>query len=248
MRAGWVSAAVTALLLGFPGTAWGAPATVPPPEPTAPPSTAAPVPPSLPPAQGPLIVVPTGCALPVPATAVFEGEIEVLSLTAARFRVLRELAGTLEGHFVAPATVDVVYGTDARFLVEGERYLVGALADPAVGGLRSTVRQPAPLFGGDAVIGLDDTDVDCPVVEDPVRTLLADGTSVDSGVLTTMEGSGPSLLRAVLLPLAIAFAVLLALVVLKQLVFAIGRSLRDLGEPEPPRPRHHGSAIDEPVA
>lgn len=234
------------------------PATVPP---TLPPTTVVPGDPAtttppvdqgsvvLPPAQGPLVIVPTGCASPAPATAVFEGEIEVLSVTAARFHVRRQLAGTLDGHLVAPDTVDVIYGSDARFLAAGDVLVVGVVDDPAVGGLTSKVREPAPLFGGDAVVGLDDTDVDCPKVEDPVRTLHPDGTTVDSGVLRTLDGAGPNMLRALMAPVAIALLVLITLVLLKHLVFAIGRSLRDMGDVQPAvRTRRHGSTGDEPLA
>jgi len=203
----------------------------------------------LPPAQGPLLLVPTGCIVPTGATAVFEGDIQVLSTTAARFRIRRLLSGSLEGHFVAPQTVDVRYGLDARFLEPGTMYLVGVAPDTQLGGLRSTVRTPAPLFGGDAVIGLDQTDVDCPVLEDPVRTLLVDGSSVDSGVLTVLDGKGPDMLRAVLLPMTVAFLILLWLVLVKQSVWGIGRSLRAMGDTPPtPRRRKHGSPHDEPIA
>ena len=229
-------------------------ATVPPGDtvpPTAPPSSQPTEFPqsALPPAQGPLFLVPTGCAVPTGATAVFEGDIQLLSASAARFRVRRLLAGSLEGHFVAPQTVDVRYGNDTRFLAVGPTYLVGVAPDTSRGGLKSTVREQAPLFGGDAVIGLDQTDVDCPVLEDPVRTLLSDGSAVDSGVLTVLDGKGTDMLRAILLPLAIAFLILVWLVLVKQSLWGIGRSLRAMGDgPPPARRRSHGSPHDEPLA
>jgi hypothetical protein len=94
------------------------------------------------------------------------------------------------------------------------------------------VRDPRPLFGGDAVVGLDDSDIDCPELDDPVRTFLADGAAVEASLLTPLDGSGDKLRRAVLLPFAVAFAVLLALVVVKHLVFAFGRALRDSVDPD----------------
>lgn len=212
----------------------------------APPTTLAPG--ALPPAAGPLVVIPAGCATPDPAAVVFEGRIMSVSTTAARFQVLRVLAGSVDRFLVAPVTVDVEYGDDRRFLDPDQRYVVGAAQDPVTGGLTSVVRTPQPLFGGDAVIGLDDSDVACPRVEDPVRTLLPDGTAVDSGVLRPLQGQESRLLRAVLLPSGVALVILVGLVLLKHTVFAVGRSVRELAlEPEDlGRTRSHGPSGPSP--
>jgi len=242
--------AVGVLLAVAPASA-GTDTTEPLPDDTAPGSTIAvpdiapPADGGLPAANGPLVPVPAGCAAPAPAVFVFVGRISAVSATAARFEVDRVLAGSAEDWQVAAGLVDVVYGDDQRFLDVGADYVVGAAADPAIGGLRSAVRAPEPMFGGDAVIGMNDSDVECPVLEDPVRTLRLDGVAVDSGVLTPLDGQGPRLARAVLLPLGVAFVILVALVLLKQTVFAVGRSLRDLGgEPtvRPARQRRHSGA------
>ena len=74
---------------------------------------------------------------------------------------------------------------------------------------------PAAPGGGDAVIGLNDTDTECPTREDAVRTILIDGTSVDTGVLSPMRGHTSDLVWAILKPLALALAALILLVVLK---------------------------------
>lgn len=205
----------------------------------------------LPPALGPLVVVPPGCFAPAPAQAVFVGELANTDQppTTARFRLDRILAGTLAG-YAGGNLVDVRYGQETHFLEIGTRYIVGVAVDAETGVLVSTVREATPLFGGDAVIGANDSDIDCPRVEDPVRTLLADGTPVDTGVLTPLKGEGSSLLSAVLRPLAIAFGVLVALVLVKHLVFGVGRSLREIGlaEPLPPRARgnrRHRSTADQ---
>jgi len=241
---------------------WGGRASAAPPtepvDPTAPVDTVAPsttlAPGELPPTLGSLIVVPTGCAVPAPATAVFVAQLAYTDVppTTARFRVERVLAGSLDG-FVSGRLVDVRYGDETRFLTIGSHYVIGVAVSASTGVLVSTVREAAPLFGGDAVIGANDSDVDCPRVEDPVRTLTADGGSVDTGVLTPLKGQGGSLLSAVLRPFAVAFAVLLLLVLVKQAVFAVGRSLRDvsLAEPAPRkmRQRQHqpGSpAVEQP--
>ncbi len=236
---------------------WGgsAHATVPPTDPAAPPPSDVPSttqPGVLPPALGPLVVVPSGCVAPAPARAVFRGTILLVDdpnrPTTFRFRVDSVLAGSLDG-FEVGRLVDVRYGQAARFLIvggesTGRQYIVGAAADPDTGLLSSTVREAAPLFGGDAVIGANDSDIDCPRVEDPVRTLLPDGSAVDTGVLTPLKGHASSLMLAVIEPLVVAFGVLLALVLFKHLLFVVGRSLREIGSTEPTRPpaRRHGAA------
>lgn len=208
-----------------------------PPSDTAPPSTAvvdAPVsslPGGLPAAAGPLVVVPAGCASPPAAVAVFEATIVGLTVDAARMQVTRVLAGSLDGFEISPSVVDVRYGDEVRFLEIGTDYLVGAGSDETML-LRSAVRDPRPLFGGDAVVGLDDSDIDCPELDDPVRTFLADGAAVEASLLTPLDGSGDQLRRAVVLPFAVAFTVLLALVLVKHLVFAFGRALRDSVDPD----------------
>lgn len=250
---------------------WGgqAHASVPPTEPVPPVDTVAPATtePGPPPAMGPLVVTPSGCAVPAPARAVFRGTITLVDdpsrPTTFRFHVDSVLAGSLDG-FAVGDLVDVRFGEEARFLMldgeyEGRQYILGVAPDPATGLLTSTVREAAPLFGGDAVIGANDTDIDCPRLEDPIRTLMPDGSAVDTGVLTPLKGEGRSLARAVLLPLAVAVGVLLALVLFKHLLFAVGRSLRDIGtDHASPRPvtrqrRHRepgrgSGAIDQPGA
>jgi hypothetical protein len=200
----------------------------------------------LPAAAGPLIVLPAGCVSPTPPLAVFEGEIQAAVSTTARFSVRRLLSGSLQGYEVA-GLVDVQYGDETRFLQVGETYIVGVGASAATGGLVSTVREPAPLFGGDAVVGLNDSDVDCITVADPIRTLQLNGVSVDTGVLAPLRGEGRSLLGSVLRPLAVAFGLLVALVLVKHLLFAIGRALREMGDNAPiGRTRRHDTA-DEPI-
>jgi hypothetical protein len=214
---------------------------------TVPPAPGQPVPPTvpvdpsngLPAAQGPLVVLAAGCVAPANPIAVFEGEITDAVATTARFRITRLLAGSLQGYQVGEQ-VDVRYGEETRFLAVGDTYIVGAGTAAEDGALVSTVREPAPLFGGDAVVGLNDNDVDCPTIDDPVRTLLPDGSSVDTGVLAPLRGNGKSLADAVLRPVGIALLVLLALVLVKHLIFALGRGLRDLSGGTPvDRSRRH---------
>jgi hypothetical protein len=188
-----------------------------------------------------LISVPTGCAAPEPERAVFVGTVTVTDTATARFQVLQLLSGSTTG-FEVGGLIDVRYGDDVRFLEEGTSYIVGAGLDDEAGVLYSNVRPPAPLYGGSDVAGINESDVDCPQVEDPVRTLTTDATSVESGVITPLSRSKGDLLRAILEPLAVAFVVLLGLVALKLLVFTVARAMRDIGSEarvnrRRPRPR-----------
>jgi hypothetical protein len=63
-------------------------------------------------------------------------------------------------------------------------------------------------------------------VEDPVRTLTERATPVDTGLLTPLRQAKGALLWAVLRPVGVALAILIGLVLVKQLIFATGRSLR----------------------
>ena len=248
-RASWVCLGLL-VVLSWSGRVAATPPTEPV-DPSAPVDTVAPTttlaPGELPPALGPLVVVPTGCAVPAPATAVFVAQLAYTDVppTTARFRLERVLAGSLDG-FVSGRLVDVHYGEETHFLTIGSHYVIGVAVSAETGALISTVREAAPLFGGDAVIGANDSDVDCPRVEDPVRTLAANGGPVDTGVLTPLKGQGGSLLSAVLRPFGVAFAILLLLVLVKHTLFAVGRSLRDvsLTQPAPKkmRPRQHRPA------
>lgn len=200
--------------------------------------------PAMPPsAAGPLILTPPGCVVPPPALAVFRGRVINLDdpPTTAQFRVQSMLAGSLAG-YASINRVLVVYGQEASFLEIGVDYIVGVRLDLDTKRLVSKILSPAPLFGGDAVIGVEDTDLECPRIEDPVSTLLSDGTSVDSGVLTPLEDSTSELVLAVVQPLAVALAILIALVLIKDLIVSMGRSLRESTlSPRPlARVRHHG--------
>jgi hypothetical protein len=235
-----------------------APPTEPPTEPPTIPSTTEAAPVELPPpivdpkvVSAPLIVTPAGCTAPPAPVAVFVATLADADATTARFGVEQIRAGSLDGYAV-DTIVDVRYGDDIRFLHPGEQYLVGAAPDAVTGLLSSKVRLPAPLFGGDAVIGVNDTDVHCPRFEDGVKTLRADGTDVDTGVLAPLTTAKRSLLKAVLKPLGIAIGVLIVLAAIKLLVFAMVRTIReaafdDVPPPlEVPRDRQHvdDSSID----
>jgi hypothetical protein len=180
--------------------------------------TAAPPDPTVPPVVEPLIPVPVGCPRPDPAAVVFVGEMigkdDVTQVV--RFRIEQIRSGSASP-WAIDGLVDIRYGDDYRFLDTGEAYLVGAGFDPVYGMLVSTVRPPAPTFGGNAVIGVDDVAVDCPELDDPVRTLQTDGTSVDSGLFSLLTEDRRLLLATLAVPTGITFAVLIGLVLLKSM-------------------------------
>jgi hypothetical protein len=179
-------------------------------------------------ASGRLVAVPSGCGSPTPEKVVFVGNVTVTDSVTARYQVVQVLAGSTAG-FEVRGLIDVRYGDDVRFLEPGTTYIVGAGLDPQLGVLMSNVRPPAPLFGGSDVAGVNVSDVDCPQIEDPIRTLTADGRSVESGVLTPLSHAKGDLFHAILDPLGIAFLVVLGLTALKLMVFSVGRALRDIG-------------------
>jgi hypothetical protein len=90
--------------------------------------------------------------------------------------------GTLET-VVVGAPVGVRYGSDVKYLDVGEQYLVAAVIDPASLQLSSTVRDNPDMFGGAAVAGAVEQGR-CPNLEEAIRTLWPDGSSIESGVLT----------------------------------------------------------------
>jgi hypothetical protein len=183
-------------------------------------------------ASTPLVVVPAGCNTPPAPVAVFVGTLAAADATTGRFAVQQIRAGSLDGYAVS-TIVDVRYNDDVRFLHTGQQYLVGAIPDPILGVLTSKVRVAAPLFGGDAVIGVDDSDLRCPRVEDGVKTLLTDGRDVDTGVLAPLKTAKRSVAKAIVKPLGIAFGVLFVLAAIKLLIFAMVRAAREREPDEP---------------
>jgi hypothetical protein len=218
VRAGLLAVACAGIGLSSTGSALAAPPPVPDPTPGT--------------GQQSLIPIPVGCFRPEPAAVVFVGTMTGKDdvTQVVRFRIDRLRAGSASP-WAIDGLIDVRYGDDYRFLVKGDQYLIGAGFDPVYGALASRVRPPEPDFGGNDVIGVDDSDVECPELDDPVRTLNVDGTSVDSGVLSLLTDDRRLVLATLAVPTALAFAALLALVVLKVFgklaiggVFQLGRA------------------------
>jgi hypothetical protein len=167
--------------------------------------------------------LPPGCPEPPVAAAVFLGEVVATDARTARFRVEQVRAGSLEGWQVG-GLVDVDFFDDTRYLDDGEVYLVGVGADPETRRLTSKVSEAAPLFGGNQVVGVNDS-ASCPAQDDPIRTIHPDGSGVESGLLHPLTSDKQGLARALLLPAAWAFLALVVLASVKGLLVGGGREL-----------------------
>lgn len=192
-----------------------------------------------------LIPIPPGCIAPDAADVAFVGKAVAKDFEKVRFEIVQLRAGSATGYAI-DGLIDVLYLDDAKFLEVDEEYLVGARFDPDLGGLFSNVRPPEPLFGGNDVIGLNDTDIECPVIDDPVRTLQPDGESVDSGVVTPLFRDRRLLLATIGVPTAIAFAVVIGLVLLRNAWGLVIKGIFELGRAAvTPAPDHKSVRVRE---
>jgi hypothetical protein len=155
-----------------------------------------------------------GCPVPQEASVVFVGTVSDVDVSTATFVVDQVRYGTLES-VVVGATVGVRYGADVKYLEKDTQYLVGAVIDPASLTLSSTVRDTPVLFGGAAVAAAIEQGR-CPDLEAAVRTLLPNGSSIESGVLTPFFDSGWRIMIALILPAILGLVLLLALVWIKR--------------------------------
>lgn len=172
----------------------------------------------------PLIPVPTGCSAPVPPYVVFVGEVVDRDVRTIRYQIESIRFGRTEP-FAGGDRIDVRYGLDAQYLDDGERYLVSAVVDPDLGVLVSRVTPPIEHFGGDEVIGVSESDVECPEFDDPMRTLHLDGTAVEGGVLEPFLDARVRILGAILVPAALALGAIFLLASLRLSVAGVYRGI-----------------------
>ena len=78
-----------------------------------------------------------------------------------------------------------------------------------------------PMFGGDEVVGAAEVDVECPELEDPVRTLTVTGRTIESGVLQPLSKERSTILRAFVVPAGVAFAILIGLASIRWLLTGV---------------------------
>lgn len=192
--------------------------------------------PAPPPGRQPLVDVPVGCRVQLLPDVVFVGSVVDSDYRTVRYRVDQVRAGDI-GQFATGDLVDVRYGIDTKYLGDGEQYLIGAVYDPNIQSLRSRVRPEPPTFGGDEIIGATESDLQCPDVVDPLRTLNTDGTDIGAGALSPFLGDRQGLLRSILLPIAIVSAAVLALAAVRWILTGFGRGVESLARTSTPPPR-----------
>jgi hypothetical protein len=152
--------------------------------------------------------VPQGCALPPQALAVFVGQIDTIDPVSAVFSVLQIRAGSLEG-YQEGTSVEVRYGSDAKYLTVGETYLVGVAPDPVSSRLSSSIRDSAELFGGAEIAG---SNTQCPEFEQAARTLTIDGREIAAGLFSQFFDQPWRLALAIVLPPLLVVLALFGLV------------------------------------
>ncbi len=177
-----------------------------------------------PPSGEPLIPVPDGCAPPEQPHVVFVGEVVDRDVRTIRYRI-ESIRFGVPDPFAGGDLIDVRYGLDAQYLDDGETYLVSAVVDPDLGVLASRVTDPVENFGGDDIIGVSESDVDCPDYEDPMRTLHTDGTPIDAGVLEPFLDAKMRILGAVLVPAGLTLGAIFLLASFRLSISGLYRSV-----------------------
>ncbi len=181
-----------------------------------------------PPATLPLIPAPVGCDAPRLPHLVFIGDVVDRDYRTIRFEIQQIRSGRA-APFADDDRIDVRFGIDAQYLDDDETYLVSAVVDPDLGLLVSRVTEPIENFGGDEVIGVSETDVDCPNYEDPMRTLDTDGKPIDSSVLQPFFDARVRILSAFVVPFGIALGVILVLAMFRLSLSGLYHSVIDGG-------------------
>lgn len=173
--------------------------------------------------------VPASCTTPATLRSVFVGNVARIEANFVLYEVVAERYGSVI-ELIRNGVLTVRYPIDdVRYLAEGQRFLVGAVAAPSgIRGdtpvLESKVRVPPDMFGGDAVAAAQR--ISCPDYEDPVRTLLVNGDSIDTGVIQPLVADRRGLLGSLLIAVGVGLGLLFLLVVTKVLVTGAIRGMR----------------------
>jgi hypothetical protein len=178
----------------------------------------------VPPATLPLVPVPVGCTAPPMPHIVFVGTVADRDFRSIRFNIDRIRAGRPDP-FAANNQIDVRYGLDVQYLNDDEVYLIAAVVDPDLGLLVSRVTPPIEHFGGDEVIGISETDVNCPFFEDPMRTLHLDGTPIEASVTKPFLDAKVRISTAILIPLGLSIGVIFLLAMFRLSIAGLYHSL-----------------------
>lgn len=187
----------------------------------------------------PLVEVPFGCAPWAVADVVFTGVVTATDARTARFGDLSIRWGELPG-LDPSGTVDIRYGIDVQYLTEGERYLVGASLHPDLGIPVSRITPEVIDFAGDEIVGVSEDDVVCPVEQDPVVTLLVDGSPVPTPLVGSFIAERTRLAAAVVIPAIAVAGVIFLLAMLRVSTEGFVESLRIAGSRRIRRSRSSG--------
>ena len=170
--------------------------------------------------------LPPSCTPPPAPDVVFIGRIIDAAGGVGRF-VVTAIRSDPKQMLAVGRPVDVRIGADLRFLVYNENYLVAAEHTPD-NALRSKVRQPLPVFGGDQVVGIDDFGPQCPALSDPIVLRNANGSAIDTGVLSGFLDDRRGIARSILVPVLAVLGGLVAIWALKRLVVYATRGLGEM--------------------
>ena len=168
--------------------------------------------------------IPEGCFPQALPQVVFIGEASTVSDESVSFAIQKTITGDASSYVTGDGTVEVQYGTDAKFVHEGKTYIVGAVTDPFLPILVSKLRATTTTLG--AELGQTNTGDACPTFEDAIITLNENGTSVDTGVLRPLRENKLLIIAVLILSVAIAFGGLVAVVVMQRTRRGIARTMR----------------------
>ena len=168
--------------------------------------------------------IPEGCFPQALPQVVFIGEASNVSDESVSFAIQKTITGDASSYVTGDGTVEVQYGTDAKFVDEGKTYIVGAVTDPFLPILVSKLRATTTTLG--AELGQTNTGDACPTFEDAIITLNENGTSVDTGVLRPLRENKLLIIAALVLSVVLAIGGLAAVVVMQRTRRGIARTMR----------------------
>jgi hypothetical protein len=175
----------------------------------------------------PLVEIPVGCPIQPLPDVVFVGTVTASDYRTARLRIDQARAGDIT-QFAAGDLVDVRYGIDTKYLRDGRQYLIAAVYDGTIDGLRSRVKPVQEIYGGDEIIGATESELVCPAIVDAMRTIHVDGSSVDSGLLRPLVDDRQGMLRALLIPVVLVIGAVFALASIRWILTGFGRGVESL--------------------
>lgn len=168
--------------------------------------------------------IPEGCFPQALPQVVFVGKATKVSDESVSFAIQKTITGDASSYVTGDGTVEVQYGTDAKFVDEGKTYIVGAVTDPFLPILVSKLRAITTTLG--AELGQTNSGDACPTFEDAIITLNENGTSADTGVLRPLRENKLLVIAALVLSVALAIGGLAAVAVMQRTRRGIAQTMR----------------------